>query len=167
MSRQNVVRLIFFSSLLLFALVCRSSSIMDRSGNVGASAAYSPRSAGYHIHRGIKTTYFYIGQRNRVKSGFLDNMSSAWESDWVSAYGGVDSPSRRLGYSPRDFRPKENPFYCALPYNDITLRGRKRKALEVIPWAKEAAAASKGDFASYCKNRWVRITYRKRVCYAQ
>jgi hypothetical protein len=167
MSRQNILRLVFFASLLLFAIACRSSSLMDPRVDVGASARLAPTSARYQIHHGIKTTYFYIGQKNRVKAGFLDNLSSAWTSDWVGSYGGVDSPSRRLGYSPRDFRPRENPFYCALPYNDVAFHGRKRKAAEVIPWAKETAAAQKGEYASYCKNRWVRITYRKRVCYAQ
>jgi hypothetical protein len=165
MSRKNVLRQVFFASLLVLAIACRSSSIMDRTGVSNVNRA--PKSAGYHLHRGIKTTYFYVGQKNRVRAGFLDNGSSAWSSDWVSSYGGVDAPERRRGYSPRVFRPKENPFYCALPYNDVALRGRKPKAIEVIPWAKRTESASSGEFVSFCKNRWVRITYKKRVCYAQ
>jgi hypothetical protein len=165
MSRKNVVRVVFFASLLILTIACRSSSIMDRTGI--ASVNRAPESSGYHLHRGIKTTYFYVGQKNRVKAGFLDNVSSAWTSDWVSAFGGVDSPARRRGYSPREFRPRENPFYCALPYNDVSFRGHKPRAVEVVPWAKRAERGANGEFASYCKNRWVRVTYKKRVCYAQ
>lgn len=78
----------------------------------------------YQLHENVRTTYFYVGQYEDAGGRLLDNRSSAWTGDWVGAYGGVDHPRRREGYLPRGFTPRENPFYCALPYNDIVHRGR-------------------------------------------
>jgi len=35
---------------------------------------------------------------------------SAWDSNWVSKYGGVDDPHRRNGLEPTDFRPRKYAF---------------------------------------------------------
>ena len=121
----------------------------------------------YFLHKHIKTTYFYIGEKDSSKSGVIDNGSSAWTSDWVKAYGGIDYPDRRNGYFPAGFIPKENPFYCALPYNDITRNGHKKNIEKIIPWKKEIDRQSNGEFVSYCKNRWIKIIYKGKVCYAQ
>ena len=121
----------------------------------------------YPLHRHIKTTYFYIGEKSGYRSGVIDNGSSAWTKDWVKAYGGVDDPRKRDGYFPSDFVPKENPFYCALPFNDINRHGHKKGLEKIIPWKEELDRKNNGEFISYCKNRWVKITYKGRVCYAQ
>jgi len=91
----------------------------------------------------------------------------AWTADWVGAYGGIDHPFKREGYFPKGFIPKENPFYVALPYNDITLIGHKKNVKEVIPWTNDFHYQNSNRFISYCKNRWVKITYRDKTCYAQ
>ncbi|MFW6138277.1 MAG: hypothetical protein ACOC7U_03800 [Spirochaetota bacterium] len=121
----------------------------------------------YYVHRDIKTTYFYIGQHDVTRSGVLDNGSSAWTEHWIESYGGVDHPDKRNGYFPADFYPEENPFYCALPYNDIQHQDHKQQVLEIIPWAKKINHSYVFTPISYCKNRWIRIIYRGKVCYAQ
>jgi hypothetical protein len=65
-------------------------------------------------HRGILATVFWVGERG--------NEASAWDPDWVRNFGGVDDPKRRDGFLPAGFAPKQNPFYCALPYNDVAGR---------------------------------------------
>jgi len=124
----------------------------------------------YPIHKRIKTTFFYIGENDIYKSGVIDNGSSAWTENWVKAYGGIDFPDKRDGYFPAGFIPKENPFYFALPYNDVTDHGHK-ESVKSIPILKKwkALEDSKGsdDFVSYCKNKWIKINYRGKVCYAQ
>ena len=66
---------------------------------------------------------------------------------------------------PQGFTPQLNPFYVALPYNDVAKGGVHRpEASEVIPWFWEAY---RGDGISVCKGRWVAIHHEGRVCYAQ
>jgi hypothetical protein len=52
-------------------------------------------------------------------------------------YGGYDCPKNRIGFLPKGFSPKLNPFYIALPYNDIGKQGTKPEAKYVIPWFHE------------------------------
>lgn len=159
--------------LLLFTISCKSAVKLSKeyeertSSRVKKTQPAEQEKREYLSHKKIKTTYFYIGQEDVTKSGVLDNGSSAWMSKWVQMYGGVDHPVQRHGYLPKDFTPKENPFYCALPFNDVNTNGHKENVLEVIPWAQEFRIRQKDGFFSYCKNRWVKITYKERVCYAQ
>ena len=62
---------------------------------------------------GIVTTVFWIGEKSNYKS--------SWDANWTSNYGGFDTPdsSARRNYIPVAFIPHQNPFYCALPYNDV------------------------------------------------
>ena len=48
-------------------------------------------------------------------------------------YGGYDdpNPSRRQNYVPVKFTPRQNPFYCALPYNDKAREGHRPEAPKV------------------------------------
>ncbi len=72
---------------------------------------------------------------------------------------------RRAGYAPAAFRPKLNPFYIALPYNDIGSDFRHRpEASEVIPWFWRDY---RGEGISVCKGRWVAVHKDGKVCYAQ
>jgi hypothetical protein len=69
---------------------------------------------------------------------------------WASNYG-FDTPdsSARRNYIPVAFIPRQNPFYCALPYNDVTDDGQfKPEAPSVIPWFKQAYS---GPGESVCK----------------
>jgi hypothetical protein len=85
---------------------------------------------------------------------------------WAQNYGGVDDPdsSARRNYIPDAFIPRQNPFYCALAYNDVSHGQFKPEAPLVIPWFKQAYT---GPGQSVCKDRWIAIRKGNRTCYAQ
>jgi len=60
--------------------------------------------------------------------------------------------------------PHRNPFYVALPYNDVDNHHTKPEAVSIIPWFKQAFVR---DGQSVCKDRWVAIRKGNRVAYAQ
>ena len=96
----------------------------------------------------IVWTVFWIGETGSGPS----NARSAWDSNWVAAYGGVDDPLRRKGFEPVAFRPRENPFLSALPYCDIQARPElKAEAARVVPWY--IARLFHGPSHSVCKGR--------------
>ena len=74
--------------------------------------------------RSIITTVFSIGER---RGG---NQSSAWEDEWQKKFGGYDDPNvkARTGFIPSAFKPGLNPFYVALPYNDVVQGTTKPEA---------------------------------------
>ena len=81
-------------------------------------------------------------------------------------YGGCDSPEslRHHNYIPVNFTPRQNPFYIALPYNDVTQGKTKPEAARIIPWYKQAF---KEPGQTVCKDHWVAIRRGDRVAYAQ
>lgn len=95
-----------------------------------------PATRRYPWKSNIVTTVFWIGQKTGI---FHSLTSSAWDSDWIKSYGGVDQsdPAKRREYAPIAFVPRQNPFYCALPYNDVTHGQFKTEAPLVIPWFKQ------------------------------
>lgn len=116
----------------------------------------------YPIHKDIISTVFWVGEEASNENNYISNKSSAWDSDWVESFGGVDNPDERNGWFPKDFIPKENPFYVALPYSDYDENGRKENVTK-IPWYREELVKN----GSFIKNRWVKIIKAKRECYAQ
>ncbi|MCX6747188.1 MAG: hypothetical protein NTU63_03590 [Candidatus Pacearchaeota archaeon] len=117
----------------------------------------------YPVHENIVTTVFWVGEDADKSNDFIDNKQSAWDDAWMEHYGGVDNAYRRKGYMPAEFRPKENPFYFALPYNDFDEGERKSTSQEVY-WVNEKEW---GENESMCKNRWIRIIKNGIVAYAQ
>jgi hypothetical protein len=115
--------------------------------------------------RDIVTTTFWIGE-DAAKNNPVPNRASSWDPHWAKSYGGTDTPdaSQRVNYRPAAFVPDQNPFYVALPYNDLQAGGIKPEAEKIIPWFKEEF---KGPGKSVCKDRWVAIRYKGRVSYAQ
>jgi len=113
----------------------------------------------------IVTTVFWIGE-NPTANNPVPNHASSWDKNWAKNYGGFDDPNRanRQDYMPVNFTPRQNPFYCALPYNDKAREGHRPEAPKVVPWFKEAY---KGPAVSVCKDRWVEIRKGNRVVYAQ
>jgi hypothetical protein len=113
----------------------------------------------------IVTTTFWVGE-NATKNNPVPNHASSWDPKWATNYGGFDNPDRtkRANFIPANFVPQQNPFYVALPYNDVTRGQHKPEASLVIPWfKKEFSQAGK----SVCKGRWIAIRFKDRVCYAQ
>jgi hypothetical protein len=113
----------------------------------------------------IVTTVFWIGE-NPTANNPVPNHSSSWDAAWSKSYGGYDDPrpSRRENYIPVNFTPRQNPFYCALPYNDKAREGHRPEAPKVVPWFKEGY---RGPAVSVCKGRWVAIRKGNRTVYAQ
>jgi len=116
----------------------------------------------------IVTTVFWIGHSPKEKDG---NTASAWDPNWERNYGGYDNPeaSARRNFIPINFVPRQNPFYIALPYNDVTRNATKPEARVVIPWFRDAVANGNWvEGQSVCRDRWVAIRNAAgKVCYAQ
>ncbi|MDF1740768.1 MAG: hypothetical protein P1U86_16530 [Verrucomicrobiales bacterium] len=119
----------------------------------------------YPWKRNIVTTVFWIGE-TPTRNNPTPNTVSAWDRRWTSNYGGFDNPapSARDGYIPKDFTPTQNPFYYALPYNDITRSGTKASARAMIPWFKKRYYRSG---RTVLKGQWMAIRRGDQVCYAQ
>ncbi len=119
----------------------------------------------YPWKRDIVTTVFWIGEIPTANNP-VPNRSSSWDKNWAQSYGGFDDPNpvRRQDYVPVKFTPRQNPFYCALPYNDKAATGHRPEASRVVPWFHEAY---QGPGVSVCKGRWVAIRKGDRIAYAQ
>ncbi len=119
----------------------------------------------YPWKKNIVTTIFWIGEQPSGNNP-VPNRTSSWDKNWTKNYGGFDdpNPARRSHYIPVKFTPRQNPFYCALPYNDKAHTGHRPEAPRVVPWFKEAY---QGPAVSTCKDRWVAISKGNRTVYAQ
>jgi len=111
----------------------------------------------------IVTTTFWIGEKPSANNP-VPNRTSSWDANWTKNYGGYDDPEHRNGFVPAKFTPRQNPFYCALPYNDKATNGHRAEAPRVVPWFKEAY---QGPSVSTCKSRWISIRKGNKVAYAQ
>ncbi len=113
----------------------------------------------------LKTTVasiFWVGEAADASNSFIPNDKSAWDSFWQERYGGIDSPDDRCGYKPCSFTPKENPFYFALPYNDLDPNGHRKLSAVQVPWF-----SAYQDQKSILKNRWIQVARGDLICYAQ
>jgi len=119
----------------------------------------------YSWHSNIVTTVFWIGE-TAAGNNPVPNQASAWDLNWSQSYGGLDAPDsgNRRGFLPGTFVPRQNPFYVALPYNDVANGKTKPEAAQVVPWFKDTFVRS-GQ--TVLKGRWVAIRKGTRVCYAQ
>ena len=113
----------------------------------------------------IVTTIFWIGEQPSGNNP-VPNRSSSWDKTWSKSYGGFDDPNplHRSDYTPVNFTPHQNPFYCALPYNDKAANGHRPEAARVVPWFKDAY---QGPGVSVCKDRWIAIRKGNKIAYAQ
>lgn len=134
-------------------------------GNPGG-VPLSPTAGRYPWKNKIVTTVFWVGESATVNNP-VHNRSSSWDLNWKESFGGFDNPDplKRRGYLPAGFVPKLNPFYVALPYNDVKGSSHKPEARVVIPWFRSAFVR---DGLSVCRDRWIAIRNSSgRVCYAQ
>lgn len=114
------------------------------------------------IYKETFTTIFWIGEGASEDNSYISNAQSAWDPYWLNHYGGIDSPDDRCGYKPCGFEPKENPFYFALPYNDIDEDGILKESAYTLGWGEKTDPQY-----STVKNKWIEIVYGKNVCYGQ
>jgi len=120
----------------------------------------------YPWHRNVIPVLFWVGMKGDNKNSYLRR--SVWDSDWFTHFGGYDNPNSSFRdprtYAPRGFIPSLNPFYCALPYNDIENGETKQEARAVIPWFLDCYDLSG---RSVLKGRWIAIHHAGRTCFAQ
>lgn len=128
----------------------------------GPSEAKISSPSPYPWKKEIVTTVFWIGQGCTSISS-TTNVQSAWDADWKENYGGYDDPNKRSGLLPKKFAATLNPFYIALPFNDLKYPDLARK---FIPWYK--APNSKERWVSQCKGRWIQIRNKAgKIAYGQ
>jgi hypothetical protein len=120
----------------------------------------------------ITATIFWIGEQPTARNP-TPNCKSSWDTEWAVNFGGYDNPdpATRIAnhatgeFRPRAFIPKLNPFYVALPYNDVVRYNQhKPEASRVIPWFSRTNPA---PGKTVLKGRWLQIYYGGRSCYAQ
>jgi hypothetical protein len=143
----------------------RSSTVSSTAPSARQPSARSRPAGRYPWKISIVTTVFWIGEQPSGNNP-VPNRTSSWDKQWSRNYGGFDdpNPAHRSNYIPMKFRPRQNPFYCALPYNDKQRTGHRPEAPGVVPWFKEAY---QGPAVSTCKDRWVAIRKGNRTVYAQ
>jgi hypothetical protein len=135
------------TALLFLALISSVHAEDDTATWNALAQSIEQRALGgrYPWHREIGTTIFWVGELPH--RGDPGNLRSAWDSQWLLA------------------AARQNPFYVALPFNDIDDHDRtKPEAWTVIPWFRSAFVR---DGQSVCKDRWVAIRHANKVCYAR
>lgn len=138
---------------------------LGRSLNVGSDDPPKRGDKSYNWKTDIVTTTFWVGEE-AAGNNPVPNRASSWDSQWARHYGGTDVPDRgaRRNFRPTTFTPKQNPFYVALPYNDVSRGAHKPEASQVIPWFK---TDYKGPGVSVLKDRWIAVRFKGRTAYAQ
>lgn len=154
-----------------------SVSSLSLSKQAAATAAVMPRVfvptlprttyTRYPWKTDITATVFWCGEKP-TENNPTPNRSSSWDVNWMQNFGGFDDPepaNRSRDYCPATFKPGLNPFYVALPYNDlVNYKTTKAEAARIIPWYKERF---KRPGQSVLEDQWIAIRYGNRVCYAQ
>jgi hypothetical protein len=151
-----------------YAFELRERGLLKVEPQVFVATSSRPTTQRFPWKTNIVTTVFWIGEKQSTEKLSREH-ESVWDKHWQKNYGGVDNPdsSARRDYIPLAFTPRQNPFYCALPYNDVTDDGQfKPEAPLVIPWFKQAYRAP-APGQSVCKDRWIAIRKGNRNCYAQ
>ncbi|MGI8957073.1 MAG: hypothetical protein ACR2II_09190 [Chthoniobacterales bacterium] len=148
-----------------YAMKLRAQALLKVEPQVFVPTTSRFSSSRYPWKTDIVTTIFWIGEMPTANNP-VPNHKSSWDPNWTGNYGGYDNPEpwRRHDYIPINFVPRQNPFYIALPYNDVSHGQFKPEAPMVVPWFRQAFV-QQGH--SVCKDRWVAIRRGDRVCYAQ
>jgi len=120
----------------------------------------------------VTCTIFWVGEQAGERNPTPNNRSS-WDPQWESNFGGYDDPEpvKRIAnfttgeFRPKGFVPKLNPFYIALPYNDVVSSlCHKPEAARVIPWFRRMHPE---PGQTVCKGRWLQVYRAGRSCFGQ
>ena len=118
----------------------------------------------YPWKRRIVTTVFWIGEGATPISS-MTNKSSAWDINWVHDNGGADDQYDMSGYGSGSHASLVNPFYVALPFNDLAYPEKTQRWLP-DGWYRPPHHGEKQ--MSSCQGRWVEIKNAAgRLCFAQ
>jgi len=153
------------SDFAKYAMKLREQALLKVEPQVFVPTSSRPAIQRYAWKTNIVTTVFWVGEQAGGNNP-VPNFRSSWDLNWQSNYGGFDTPekSERRNYIPVSFVPRQNPFYFALPYNDVTHGQFKPEAPLVIPWFKQAYM---GQGQSVCWHHWIAVRKGNRTCYAQ
>ena len=99
----------------------------------------------------VTASIYGIGEGADESNNFISNVPSAWSSNAVGEFGGVDNMEGQ-----RSFTPKHNSFYYALPATEFNDSGLVPGAREKSPWASEIKNLRSNT--SLFKGRWVRVS---------
>ncbi len=111
-----------------------------------AFGSFSGGGGHYPWHERITVTCFNVGEKE-IPGLSPSNCVSAWDPAWLS------------------HAPHQNPFYVALPYNDVIDSSHfKPEAPKVVPWFHQAFIR---EGQSVCQGRWVELRKGNRRCFAQ
>jgi hypothetical protein len=148
-----------------YAMKLREQALLKVEPQVFVPTSSRPAIQRFAWKTNIVTTVFWVGEQAGGNNP-VPNFRSSWDLNWQSNYGGFDTPDKsdRRNYIPVSFVPRQNPFYFALPYNDVTHGQFKPEAPLVIPWFKQAYM---GQGQSVCWHHWIAIRKGNRTCYAQ
>jgi len=143
----------------------RAISAVEPQVRTTSTAARIHSRGRYPWKTNIMTTVFWVGELP-TRNNPVPNTKSSWDQHWVKNFGGYDdpNPANRRGFIPKAFVPRQNPFYVALPFNDVTRGTTKPESRRVIPWFREAFER---EGKSVAKGRWVAIRHKGRIAYAQ
>jgi hypothetical protein len=113
----------------------------------------------------IVATVFWVGESASLHNP-VPNDTSAWDRAWQANFGGIDDPNRRTGFFPARFLPKRNPFYVALPFNDLIINPARPPLDRLIPWSTQGPP--RPGSSSLCEGAWIAVRNADgRICYAQ
>ena len=107
----------------------------------------------YPVHTGIVSTTFWVGEIFDPNASDGSQMISTYDSSWYANYGGCDgvaaagkcATEKRVssnGYFPTSMKPRQNPFYLDLPYDDVNDTTGYAQRCAVIPWANDPGYAA-------------------------
>jgi len=119
----------------------------------------------YPWHTNIYTTMFYIGEGGSSISN-TDNKASSFDQNWLDNNRGTDNPNYRNGFASAGHASTVNPFYIALPFNDLVYPDMARRYVPAW-WHRPN---KDGKPVSACKDRWIEIKTEDgsgHTCYAQ
>ena len=141
---------------------------LSSSSRLGAVSpeTQAPLRSGYGPWReNIVATVFWVGETAGPHNP-VPNDASAWDREWLKTFGGIDDPRNRTGVFPARFLPKRNPFYVALPFNDLLSLPNRPPLVHLIPWAAQGSPHPGSE--SLCHGAWVAVRNAAgKVCYAQ
>src|SRR5215469_380704 len=134
MGKSCSVSLFCFALFIAFdpAFSGRIEAVTVQDKPVIRKSSVSRRAGPYPWKTRIVTTVFWIGEQPGGNN-LVPNRTSAWDKQWAKSYGGFDDPNpgSRRSCLPVKFTPRQNPFYCALPYNDKAHTGHRPEAPRV------------------------------------
>jgi hypothetical protein len=153
------------SDFAKYAMKLREQALLKVEPQVFVPTSSRPAVQRFAWKTNIVTTVFWVGEQAGGNNP-VPNFRSSWDLNWQANYGGFDNPEKsdRRNYIPISFVPRQNPFYFALPYNDVSHGQFKPEAPLVIPWFKQAYM---GQGQSVCWHHWIAIRKGNRTCYAQ